>query len=431
MSGMNRTGMCDPQQRGKDSDMRYFYVGTWKDDSRGLPGKILVYALREHAVKVQEIVTGESVSQVRLDHQKRRLYAVTETRDGRSGICGGDLYEFAVEPDGMLRRIKLLPSGGAYPIDFAMLPGYLALVNHGSTTGRVCRTRQREDGSAEPYWEYDEASLVLYERDEEGSVGRMLDVYRFEGCGKIPFFQESAAPHSVTAVGNRLFVPERGTDQTSVFEVTDGKLKKCGVLAARKGSGPRNAAVSSDGRDIYVVGEIEPVLFHYRTDGTAQGESGASKSGAVWSAPLCRTVPVISQETASGLEKNPRSFKAPHPSAVLLSPDGRHVYVLTRSADMLTVFAREEESGTLTACAEHPLGGANPRAMLEYGRELYVVLMEEGSCAAFMIEDGNGMQVRKRSILENIPGIAAVGMWDPEDSCTEGCGTEKTGGAEE
>ncbi|HIR13100.1 MAG TPA: beta-propeller fold lactonase family protein [Candidatus Choladousia intestinavium] len=308
--------------------MKYAYIGTWKNVKSKLPGKVLVFkeAPNGKMKKIQEVILEESVSKIRVDQKKGLLFASLEAREGRDGSCGGEICIFQIEDDGTLNQCQKLPSLGAYPIDFSMTDDFLAIVNHGSTTGRICRTRQSSDGKPEVYWEYDEASLVLYERTKEGRPERFLDRYKFTGSGKIPFFQESAAPHSISYIPETglFLVPCRGTDETVLFRAERQKLVKQGVLKAKTGQGPRNAAAAKNGRDIYIVGEIEALVSRYTFPETE---------------PV-QTESVVTEESAAACSDNPCSFEAPHPSDLQISRDEKWIYVLTRSTESLSVFSK-------------------------------------------------------------------------------------------
>lgn len=384
--------------------MQFFYAGTWKNQEN--PGKIIVLKKEDgkKARKIQEVVLEESVSRVEVDQRHRLLFAVLETREGKSGNCGGDLCVFQIFSDGSLKEVKRLPSYGVFPIDFAINESFVVIINHGSTTGYICRTRSGTEGIPEVYQEYDESSAVVFERDQSGLPERFLDLRKFEGHGIIPFFQNSAAPHSICYVKTGMYlIPERGTDQTTVFTIENKKLVRRMILCAPKGSGPRNAAVSRDGVDIYIITEIEPLLIHYRIKRNCFSESDKLLK-KIEPIQILRT---IQKKTAESLECNSQSFAAPHPSGIKMSEDETRLYVLTRSANTLSVYEREVINGSLTFIGEWKLSGENPRELHVKKDGLYITLLDSKKCVKITI-DQKGIPVSEGEVFTDIPYLATV-----------------------
>lgn len=373
--------------------MDLFYLGTWK--TREEPARLLVYRREEETMQLlQTLDLWGNLSFLKLDPEKNCLYVLTngdpEVYDG----CGGVLQQYGIGEGGTLQLIRKCSTYGAEPIELALQEETIAVVNHGSTTNRVCRTARQPDGTRKPVWVYDEASLVLLERHPDGTPGRLLDRYEFVGQGEIPFFQESAAPHSLfySPENNRLLVPERGSERTSVFSIRGETLVPEYELPEQKHYGPRNGAMTRDGKHIYVVDEIMPSVSHYIP---SQGEA-------------VQRISTVTPEAAARCDRNIRSFAAPHPVALWLSGEERYLYTATRSTETISVFSRDPETGDLSRIQEWPLSGRNPRQVLAEGNRLYIIFLDSQSMAELLVEETTGRILQEKTILNGIPAIAAV-----------------------
>lgn len=373
--------------------MDIFYIGTWKTQSS--PARVMVFCRNPVGYcRKQGIALPGNLSFLKLDRQKNLLYVLSNGDPEIQNGCGGVLCVFAVQPDGSLTPVQKASTYGAEPIELVLLEEYIALVNHGSTTNRVCRTERQPDGSLKTVWVYDEASLILLERLPDGTVGKLLDQYLFVGHGEIPFFQESAAPHSIcySEQNNRLLVPERGSERTSLFSIQNNRVVLEAELAEKKYYGPRNAVMTRDGRHIYVADEIIPSITHY--------------SGPCWD--TVQRVYTVSQEAAAKCDTDPRRFTAPHPVALWLSQDERFLYSLTRSTETLSVFRRDVQTGSLTMIQEWVLSGANSRQALVDENRLYIVLMDAQKLVELSVDASDGFVLEEHTLLDGIASIAAV-----------------------
>lgn len=369
--------------------MDRFYIGTWKNASD--PARLLVIPQKGDRPR-QTVDLPGNISFLKLE--KGRLYVLLNgDPEVRSG-CGGVLHIYCLQPDGTLRLLQKSSTYGAEPIELSLQDTTVAIVNHGSTTNRVCRTRRLPDGTLEPVWVYDEATLVLLERLPDGTAGKLLDRYEFTGHGAVPFFQESAAPHSIfySKENGLLLVPERGSDRTTLFSFENGRLIRKGALPEQQGYGPRNAVMTRDGQHVYVVDEIQPSISHYR---------------APFGAAIQR-ISTVSTQAASFCSRNPRSFAAPHPVALWLSGDERFLYTLTRSTETLSVFRRSQATGELHMLQEWKLAGTNPRQALVDGNRLYIVLMDSRSLSKLTLSEATGEVLKEETLLDGINAIAVA-----------------------
>lgn len=369
------------------------YIGTWKDVWKNRQAELLVCQIENGngPVILQKVKMPDSVSKVLVDRENRKLYVLISS-DPLG--CGGLLLIYQIKEDGTLREIQKKSTYGASPIDLVLKNNYLMIVNHGSTTNRVCRTKWKREREPVLEWIYDEASLVLFSRTAEGLVENFQDMYQFEGRGEISFFQESAAPHSIWMhpLGKEIYIPERGSDRISVFEIKNDRIEKKTELLETKGDGPRNVVVSENRRDVYVVDEIQPNISYFRMPETT---------------PL-QKISTLSGKTRARYDTDFREFTAPHPVALALSENEKFLYTLTRSADTISVFERDSERGFLSQIQEWKLSGKNPRELLVNGNDLFVILMDSECCVRLKVNSMTGLVEGEKRILDSVSGIATM-----------------------
>lgn len=357
--------------------------GLWADQYDGSNGGKLILAEEgKNFFRILDVYeTGNSVSSLCADKKRKLLFATLEVRE-RNGRTGGYLAQFSYEKQ-KLKLVQKTESFGAYPISLILSESFAIILNHGSTQNWILKTRSCADGSLEVYREYDEASLVLLQRNEDGSLGEALDIYRFTGNGAIPFFQEAASPHALTFYreAGEIYIPERGADRVTVLRI-DEKEKKfeyAGEIPGKKGYGPRNLVISKSGEIVYLLNEIEPVIFVYRRRTTERQKLYFEFLQEV------RTIPQTVEEKFT-FDK--RSFQALHPVDFCMNEEGTALYCLTRSANTLTEYQIAGQ-GMLRMAGCYPLYGENPRQVFVEGGVIYALTMNTGMLEKW--EDGMHM----------------------------------------
>lgn len=389
----------------------YLYAGSWTEeyDTEGSAG-VEVFRQEENTWKrIQTIRTGYSVSRIQADLKNRLLYVCLETRQYSSGKAGGRILWYRInEITGILTFGGMANSCGAYPIDLKVMKDYVLILNHGSTTGKICETYRDADGAVKAEYRYDAASLVLFERAADGGLGEAKDFYLFYGNGSVPFFQESPSPHSLYRLHeDHYLVPERGTDRISSFYINkeEMKIQPGEAYRAPKGVGPRNVAAACGQNNLYVIGEIEPILLCYgKKDGVYQ------MTGEMVTVPW---------EELKICGKTRESFAYPHPVDIQISRDERFLYTLTRHSNVLGVlpiqegvhadFSQESEPCRQeTTVQYYRLSGNHPRQMVLKDQELFLVFHDSENIIKLQLDPETGYPVSEKTVIPNIKNIAVM-----------------------
>lgn len=376
-------------------------LGTWAETYDGTEGGklLLVEEKEEKYVVLAEEKTGGSVSFIAQDAEKALLFALLEIRQSGKET-GGLICQYDCS-GGKPVLLKAVSSCGAYPVDMILTKEYAAVLNHGSTKNWIVRTERTDRGGFKTCREYDEASLVLFARNEDGTMGSILDLCKISGRGELAFFQESASPHSLFfhEAEREIYVPERGTDQVSVFAIdrNAGRLEKVGILEGEKGYGPRNVIVSGDGQYVYVMHEIVPVIAVYRRRKTESGTLFFEK---------IQEIHTVSDEMNDKTQHEATSFEAPHPVAMGMSEDGKMLFCLTRSVNCITAFSIGRD-GKLSMGQCEKIKGVNPRQLAIDRNGLLAVSLDSGTVERWDIKDGKAEW--SHCLISGIPGLAVMG----------------------
>lgn len=286
------------------------------------------------------------------------LYAVSETAPGAVA---------ALAPGPEPRPLGApVPVDGAGPTHLALAGGHLLTANY--TSGSVSALPLAEDGTPGP------AAAVL----------------RHEGSG--PVADRQAEPHAHQVLpdpsGRWAVSVDLGTDSVRVcaLDPVTGALSLHREIALRPGYGPRHLAFHPDGGHAYVVGELEPAVTVCRWDAD-RGEL----------TPLAE-IPLVGTGSATPA----------HPSAVVVAPDGRFLWVAVRGTDTIAVLVLSPEGDEAIRSATVPCGGAWPRdlALDPSGRRLYAANERSGDVTWFDVDRETGRPVRAGSVP--VPAVTCV-----------------------
>jgi 6-phosphogluconolactonase len=262
------------------------------------------------------------------------LYAVSET--GNDGASHGKVFSLRITPGtGALTEIGSVDSGGGGPthLDLDVRSNTLLVANYG--TGQA----------------------ATLDTGAGGALAGPASVVQDQGTGPTPR-QSGPHAHGVNLDPSRQYalVTDLGADRVFVyrFDAATRKLAPAATpfLQLAPGSGPRHLVFSADGRSVYVLAELTGALHVYAWDAAA---------GTLQAVQTVSTLSAGYQGKISAGE-------------IIVSPDGKHVYVSNRGDDTIVAYQAEARSGRLAEMQRLPSAGTHPAhlALSPDGRWLLV-----------------------------------------------------------
>lgn len=249
-----------------------------------------------------------------------RLYAAERRWSAADGTEGA-LMTFAVDGKG-LTQIDRRRSGGGFTAHVQVSPDARIVV----TSNPMGPT------------------VAMFTLDADGVPNSLDTRFRYEGRGARER-QSAPWPHSAwfEPEGRRVFVCDLGLDRIMIYDVpSDGGPPVPGrqpFAQVGSGAGARHMAVSRDGRHLYVANELDGTIAVFAHD------------PAVGSVTIAQTIASVTD--GSGVPCQP--------AEIVLSPDGRHLYVTNRGPEQVGIFAVDAESGAITPAGFAPTLGKLPR----------------------------------------------------------------------
>lgn len=202
---------------------------------------------------------------------------------------------------------------------------------------------------------YHEGTVSIYQKD--GATLRLssrVEIAPKAGC------------HQALLHAHVLIVPCLELDALYLFDRTD-HFSPAGKIDFPAGSGPRHGVFDRKHERFFVVSERSNELFCFRVGARGEFE-------------LTGSLPFL----PAGAPK--QSFSA----AIRMSPDDRFLYVSTRGANLITVFAIDRDLPKLTQ--QISCGGEHPRDFLiaPGGRWLLVVNRSSNDLVSFTLDRKTG-----------------------------------------
>lgn len=261
--------------------------------------------------------------------ENRKIYAVGETKTF-DGQFGGSVSEIDYGEDGVMRCVRTLPSYGADPCHIGVSP----------------------DGSLVCVANFASGSLTVYPLDAAGHMENRHQLFQHAGGSVHPERQSGPHAHSVLfAQDGVLYVPDLGKDSVIGYRYAARQVEPAPELdfSAFPGSGPRYGEFAPNGRDFYLIHELNSTVAHLALQGGR---------------PVLRSV-------TSTL---PADFQGENTCSDLhITPDGKTLYASNRGHDTLAMYHIDGE-GELSPLGYYPIGGRTPRAFAIDPTGRYVVI---------------------------------------------------------
>jgi 6-phosphogluconolactonase len=257
------------------------------------------------------------------DQAAKHVYAVNDLSPGRTSA-------FCIAPTGSLTPLNDQASGGSSPCHLMV-----------DEVGRHVLTANYGDGA-----------IGVHRLETDGSLGPLLQVIAHSGSGPNKLRQQSPHIHMITAesAGSPIFAVDLGTDQVVPYAFNHaGRLTPRGApVQITRGSGARHMVFGRNGM-AYVGNELASTVTVLDFDESADEFRPSLEF--------------------SSLLAEPREDDGA-PSAVIIAPDRRFLYVANRRRD--TVAAFDLSGDLLRPLGEYPCGGATPRDMTLADGYLYI-----------------------------------------------------------
>jgi 6-phosphogluconolactonase len=342
----------------------FAYVGTYTPHGLGIH-RFQVDRASGKLAALEPVQGIENPSALAIDSKQRFLFSVSEVKN-YNGTTNGSVSAYAIEAGtGALHPINTVNSQGAGPVYLSLHPNgrFLLVANYNS--GSVAVLPVAIDGVL------GEAVSVQSPQAPAGAQNAA------EGVPGSFAISDHDGPHAHTIVpspdGRFAISTDLGVDRTYVwkFDEATGALSPNDppFVAASAGAGPRHVAFHPNGRYLYEVTEEASTLVCYGYD-AAKGTLTQLQSES--------TLPPGYQGTSFASE-------------IMLSHDGRFVYVANRLHDTIVQFGIGA-NGLVHRIGETPTGGDYPRVIRfdPSGRFLYSLNQRSDHIAIFAVDKTSG-----------------------------------------
>jgi 6-phosphogluconolactonase len=193
------------------------------------------------------VISQKEPSYLALSQDGKRLYAVEET------VPSGRVFSYSLTKDGWVQT-GCETSGGSAP----------------------CHVMLDEETNTLAVANYMDGAVSFYHLDALGALQGGPQTVVMDGKGVNPRRQECAHAHQCTKYGDRVLVNDLGTDKVRVYCKSAGGeyAEEAPLVHTRPGAGPRHMVLSHDGSMLYLLCEVENVLYAFRKTGKGFAEEG-------------------------------------------------------------------------------------------------------------------------------------------------------------
>lgn len=328
-----------------------------QDDAAGDPATGITVASFDPE-NLEFTVTGSAIAHnasfLAFGPDKTRLYAVQEEKPGQVGT-------FAIDADGNAPTpLSSTSCGGDEPCFLSLDASgqYLLGANYGS--GNVSVHRLTDNGLA-----------------DNGIAG--------DFCDLVPLADAASGPHAHMVLpvpfSDTILTVDLGTDTISTYalDLTTGRLSLLAASRLRPGTGPRHVAFHPTGAFFYLANEYDNSVSVCSYD-AASGE-----------------VKELAVHEAAPMPDGERNY----PGGIVISPDGRHVYVGNRGHESITAFAVVDDGADLRPAGRWGSGGSWPRHLTfaPDGRFLFCANQRAGSVTAFQVDPADGRLIATNAAI--------------------------------
>lgn len=360
----------------------FAYVSCWnkKVTEKGVLG-INAYEFDEETGKMKLIskVEEDTLFNVSFyDSSRGILYALNETDKipERRDAGGGRIFAFKVDSQtGELTEICRKNTWGSSPSYICLdESGKYLIVSHHGGKAAVTKIGKDAEGNFYPKVEYDDTNVVVFEVNEDGTIGKMTDCIWHEGDGPE---KRQAHPHPHSAVksplANLYAVCDKGNDTVRMYGFNAGSGKLIPpkyVYQAPPAMLPRYCVYHPDKFWFYNNNENTSTLscYEYDSDGVMKFMGNVE----------------VADPNGEMVEKTIEQ------QGLVINPEGKYIYDILRGQNVVSVLEVGED-GMPVPVQYKAIPGQWPRgcAMSPDGRFLVVTALTSGNVIVYPVgKDG-------------------------------------------
>ena len=339
----------------ESDSLNRMYVGTYTKTEGHVDGKAKgIYLLNQNPANgdltmVKTVAEVVNPSFVKVGRMGRYLFAVSEL--GPNDDTSGYVYSFEILPDGSLKEISKLTSGGLAPCHIAL-----------DRSGKYVFVSNYMGGV-----------VSEYKLKENGELEKIQEI-----CLENP---EKSHTHSVKISGDNryAYIADLGNDKIWIydFDPSTGEMTPNAqeYVQLKDGAGPRHLSFAKNGSFAYSMNELNSTVSVFEV----------GKNGGL--------------ENVQSISSLPDSYKNKNSGAdIHIDPSGKFLYVSNRGHDSIAIFKIDQTTGKLTHVDYVPVAGKTPRnfAISPYGKYLYAASQDTGNITIYTINQQTGkLQVRE------------------------------------
>lgn len=382
--------------------MSYVYVSGWL---RGKGhGGLGIFSFDDATGRMELLETidddlsfGASV----IDSDRGILYALcNQTQNvGLKVPSGGAIFELHLDKNtGRVAEKRIFPVYIASPCNLSLTRDgkYCVICGHG-TRNYVSKIVKGADGEYHPEIVCDDVPVMLLSIDENGHLGKILDVVYHEGSG-IMAKQQTAHPHCVpqSPLADFFVVCDKGIDSFFSYSIdtVSGRLVRNGEpITLGAAVCPRYSAFHPTLPYVYHNSETSTDVYAYKYDeqgiltplGVTRGAvfdgdyGDAGPEGGEWS---------LVQKGPGGQLPGPGKEQFTEGQGLNVHPSGKYLYNVTNGTNTVDVFALGDD-GKVTLIQSVHTDHAWPRGQMitPDGRFLLLSCSVAGKIIIFSIGD--------------------------------------------
>jgi len=362
--------------------MSYLFVSGWlRGKGKGGIGQYRFDETNGSLEVVRIIDEDLSFGATIMDAEKGILYALCNKPQnvGLRVPSGGAVYEIHFDKaSGEITEKRIVPVYIANPCHLNLIGGdrFLLVSGHG-TRAAAAKIELGADGEYHPVAVFDDVPVLLISVNEDGSIGKILDVVKHEGSGPLPK-QQTAHPHCVVPSPDESFfvVADKGLDSFFSYSVDTeaGKIVRNGEpIYVGSTVCPRYSAFHPTLPYVYHNSETSTDMYAYRYD-----ENGMLTL-------LGKTEGVQFPEGEAAPDGKPRSTEG---QGLNVHPSGKWLYNVTNGNNTVDVFALcEDGSMELIQSMDIPYAWPRGQAVSSDGKYLLLSCADSGKIMVFAIGD--------------------------------------------